>query len=58
MKTDRPSISARFDALRASDRHALVPYITAGHPDAERHERSRPENAEGCDLVVGARMPA
>jgi len=35
-KTDRPSISARFDALRASGRRALIPYITAGHPDADR----------------------
>jgi len=35
-KTDRPSISGRFDALRASARRALVPYITAGHPDAGR----------------------
>lgn len=34
--TDRPSISARFDALRASGRRALVPYITAGHPSADR----------------------
>lgn len=35
-KTDRPSIAARFDALRAAGRRALVPYITAGHPDAAR----------------------
>jgi len=29
-------LAARFTALRASGRRALVPYVTAGHPDPER----------------------
>ena len=29
-------LSQRFDALRASGRRALVPYVTAGHPDPVR----------------------
>ncbi len=32
----RPAIAARFDALRAAGRRALVCYVTAGHPDPER----------------------
>ena len=32
----RRSIDECFADLRASGRRALVPYITAGHPDAER----------------------
>lgn len=30
------AIGARFAALRAQGRRALVPYVTAGHPDRER----------------------
>ena len=29
-------IAQRFAQLRAADRRAFVPYVTAGHPDAER----------------------
>ena len=29
-------LAQRFDALRANGRRALVPYITAGHPDPAR----------------------
>ena len=32
----RDSIERRFAELKAARRRALVPYITAGHPDAER----------------------
>jgi tryptophan synthase alpha chain len=34
--TSRTRIAERFAQLRAAGRRALVPYITAGHPDAER----------------------
>ena len=35
--TTSPDLLAqRFDALRASGRRALVPYLTAGHPDPEQ----------------------
>src|SRR5436190_665993 len=34
--TSRDSIERRFTELKAAGRRALVPYITAGHPDAER----------------------
>jgi tryptophan synthase alpha chain len=34
--TSSDAISQRFGELRANGRRALVPYITAGHPDAER----------------------
>ena len=30
------AVGARFAALRAAGRKALVPYVTAGHPDPER----------------------
>ena len=30
------AIAKRFAALKAAGRRALIPYITAGHPDAER----------------------
>ena len=29
-------LSQRFESLRAAGRRALVPYVTAGHPDVER----------------------
>lgn len=29
-------LSQRFESLRAAGKRALVPYVTAGHPDAER----------------------
>ncbi|HVX40554.1 MAG TPA: tryptophan synthase subunit alpha [Gemmatimonadaceae bacterium] len=32
----RHAIAQRFAALKAAGRRALIPYITAGHPDAER----------------------
>jgi tryptophan synthase alpha chain len=32
----RGGISKRFEELKAQGRRALVPYITAGHPDTER----------------------
>ena len=34
--TSRDSIQRRFAELKAAGRRALVPYITAGHPDADR----------------------
>jgi tryptophan synthase alpha chain len=34
--TSRDSIERRFVELKAAGRRALVPYITAGHPDTER----------------------
>lgn len=34
--TSSDAIGRRFAELRASGQRALVPYITAGHPDAER----------------------
>ncbi|HEX2778901.1 MAG TPA: tryptophan synthase subunit alpha [Gemmatimonadaceae bacterium] len=34
--TSPDQLSQRFEALRASGRRALVPYVTAGHPDVER----------------------
>jgi tryptophan synthase alpha chain len=34
--TSRDSIQRRFAELKAARRRALVPYITAGHPDTER----------------------
>jgi tryptophan synthase alpha chain len=34
--TSSDTIAQRFAELRASGRRAFVPYITAGHPDAER----------------------
>ncbi|HEY4305598.1 MAG TPA: tryptophan synthase subunit alpha [Gemmatimonadaceae bacterium] len=36
MTTSSDTIAQRFADLRANGRRALVPYITAGHPDAER----------------------
>jgi tryptophan synthase alpha chain len=41
--TSSDAIERRFARLRAEGRRALVPYITAGHPDAERT----------IDLLVG-----
>jgi tryptophan synthase alpha chain len=34
--TQPASIAETFDALRARHRRAFVPYLTAGHPDADR----------------------
>lgn len=34
--TSSDAIARRFAALKAADRRALVPYVTAGHPDPER----------------------
>jgi tryptophan synthase alpha chain len=34
--TSSDAIAKRFSALKAAGKRALVPYITAGHPDAER----------------------
>ena len=34
--TSSDPIAQRLAALRAADRRALVPYVTAGHPDPER----------------------
>ena len=34
--TSSDAIARRFEALRAARRKALVPYVTAGHPDPER----------------------
>jgi tryptophan synthase alpha chain len=34
--TSSEVIARRFDELRATGKRALVPYITAGHPDAEK----------------------
>jgi tryptophan synthase alpha chain len=41
------AIARRFAALRASGRRALVPYVTAGHPDIAR-------SAEIIDALQGA----
>ena len=50
--TSSDAISQRFAELRASGRRALVPYITAGHPDAERTVELLAALAEsGADVI-------
>jgi tryptophan synthase alpha chain len=45
-------IARRFAELRARKRRALVPYITAGHPDAERTvELMRGLEEAGADVI-------
>src|SRR5262249_23323800 len=45
-------IARRFAELRAHGRRALVPYITAGHPDADRTiELMRGLEAAGADVI-------
>lgn len=34
--TSSEAIARRFEALRSAGRRALIPYVTAGHPDADR----------------------
>jgi tryptophan synthase alpha chain len=46
------AISKKFAALKAAGRRALVPYITAGHPDAERTvELIHALTAAGADVI-------
>ena len=46
------AIARVFDALRASGRKALVPYVTAGHPDvAASRELLRGLQAAGADVL-------
>ena len=50
--TSSDAIARRFAALRASGRRALVPYLTAGHPDRERSLATlRAVEEAGADLV-------
>jgi tryptophan synthase alpha chain len=50
--TSSDAIARRFAALRARGRRALVPYLTAGHPDPERSlETLRAVEEAGADLV-------
>jgi tryptophan synthase alpha chain len=45
-------IAKRFDALKAAGRRALVPYITAGHPDPARTlELMQGLQSAGADLI-------
>jgi tryptophan synthase alpha chain len=45
-------IARRFAELRAQKRRALIPYITAGHPDAERTiELMRGLEEAGADVI-------
>jgi tryptophan synthase alpha chain len=45
-------IARRFAELRARERRALVPYITAGHPDADRTvELMRGLEDAGADVI-------
>lgn len=45
-------LSERLAALRASDRRALVCYVTAGHPDPAATERLLRELPDaGCDVI-------
>src|SRR5262245_4890431 len=45
-------IEQRFAQLKAAGRRALVPYITAGHPDSERTiELLRGLEAAGADVI-------
>ena len=46
------ALSARFDALRAAKRKALVAYVTAGHPDGARSAELLHAIAEaGADVI-------
>ena len=50
--TSSDAIARRFAALRASGRRALVPYLTAGHPDPERSLATlRAVEEAGADLI-------
>jgi tryptophan synthase alpha chain len=50
--TSSDSIARRFAELRAAKRRALVPYITAGHPDAARSvELLRGLADAGADVI-------
>jgi tryptophan synthase alpha chain len=50
--TSSDAITRRFAALRARGRRALVPYLTAGHPDPVRSlETLRAVEEAGADLV-------
>lgn len=50
--TSRDSIQRRFAELKAARRRALVPYITAGHPDADRTvELLRGLENAGADII-------
>lgn len=50
--TSSDEIGQRFAALRAAGRRALVPYITAGHPDEERTvELIRALEGAGADVI-------
>jgi tryptophan synthase alpha chain len=50
--TSSDVIARRFAALRARGRRALVPYLTAGHPDPARSlETLRAVEEAGADLV-------
>src|SRR5947207_15598964 len=46
------AIADRFTTLRAQGKKALVPYITAGHPDIERSvELLRGLESAGADII-------
>jgi tryptophan synthase alpha chain len=46
------AIARRFAALKAAGKRALVPYITAGHPDADRTvELLRALEESGADVI-------
>ena len=50
--TSSDAIPRRFEALRALGRRALIPYITAGHPDAARSVALlQGLEAAGADIV-------
>ena len=50
--TSSDAIARRFEALRAGGRRALIPYVTAGHPDAERSVALlQGLEAAGADIV-------
>lgn len=50
--TSSEVIARRFEVLRASGRRALVPYVTAGHPDRERSVALlQGLEAAGADIV-------
>lgn len=50
--TSRDSIQRRFAELKSARRRALVPYITAGHPDADRTvELLRGLENAGADVI-------
>ncbi len=50
--TSSNSITRRFDALKKQSRRALVCYVTAGHPDADRSVQTlQALQAGGADII-------